>query len=380
MSAGGTKLFVVIGALLLTSRRVHAQAPEGPMTPAPEVKIQQPPPKRTIKLRSILVNTPVTVLDAKGEMVHTLQQGDFHITDNGVEQKITHFDLGGDPISLAVVVETSSRIEALMPGLRKTGIVLSQAVTGPTGETAIIGFNDSVEKLLDFTADSEKVERTMAQLKEGTSGTKLYDAMALAVEMLSKQPEVSAADLGHRRVMLVVAEAHDQGSDAKLGEVLREAQLRNITIYSVGLSNTRAMLQKKPEYKRPPNPVPDGIAGLPTPPGTVQTPTTQNDQYGNIDLLALAVWAVEHIKDKIVSHALEVSATATGGEHYATWRDRSIEKAMDDIGGELHSQYTLTYAPTGTSTEGYHEITVRVSRTDLTVRARPGYYLAAPES
>jgi VWFA-related protein len=380
MSVGGTKLFVVIGALLLASVRVDAQAPEGPMTPAPEVKIQQPPPKKTIKLSSVLVNTPVTVRDAKGEMVHTLQQSDFRVTDNGVEQNITHFDLGGYPISLAVVVETSSRIEALMPELRKTGIVLSQAVTGPTGETAIIGFNDSVDKLLDFTADSEKVERTMAQLREGTSGTKLYDAMAFAVEMLSKQPEVSAADLGHRRVMLVVAEAHDQGSDAKLGEVLREAQLQNITIYSVGLSNTRAMLQKKPEYKRPPNPVPDGIAGIPTPPGTVQTPTTQNDQYGNMDLLALAAWLVQHVKDKVTSHALEVSATATGGEHYATWKDRSIEKAMDDIGGELHSQYTLTYAPAGTSSEGYHEITVKVDRTDLTVRARPGYYLAPPES
>jgi VWFA-related protein len=379
MIAGMTKSLMILAALLLATS-VRAQAPAGPMTPAPEVKIQQAPPQKPIKLRSILVNTPVTVRDAKGEMVHTLEQGQFHIIDNGVEQKITHFDLGGYPISLAVVVETSSRIEALMPELRKTGIVLSQAVTGPTGETAIVGFNDTVDKLLDFTADSEQVEHTMTHLQEGTSGTKLYDAMALAVEMLSKQPEVSATDLGHRRVMLVVAEAHDQGSEAKLGAVLREAQLQNITIYCVGLSNTRAMLQKKPEYKRPPNPAPDGTFGLPTPPGSVQTPTTQNDQYGNMDLLALAVWAVEHIKDKIVSHALEVSATATGGEHYATWKDRSIEKAMDDIGGELHSQYTLTYAPTGTSAEGYHEINVKVDRADLTVRARPGYYLAPPET
>jgi VWFA-related protein len=279
-----------------------------------------------------------------------------------------------------VVVETSSRIEALMPELRKTGILLTQAVAGPTGEIAIVGFNDSVDKLLDFTANADKVEQTMARLEEGTSGSKLYDAMAVGVEMLSGRPEASAHDLGHRRVMLVVAEAHDEGSEKKLGEVLREAQLQNITIYSVGLSNTRALLQKKAEYKRPPNPAPDGTFGLPPIPGTVQTPTTENERYGNMDLMALAVWLVQHVKDKVTSHALEIATTATGGAHYATWKDRSIEKAMDEIGGELHSQYTLTYAPTGTTGEGYHQITVNVDRTDLTVRARPGYYVAPPES
>jgi VWFA-related protein len=342
--------------------------------------IQKAPTATTIKLRSILVNTPVTVRDRSGEMVHTLEAKDFRITDNGVEQKITHFDLGGDPISLLVVVETSSRIEPLMPQIRKTGILLTQAVTGPTGETAIVGFNDSVDKLLDFTTNADAVERTMSRFREGTSGAKLYDAMSLGVEMLSGRPEVSATDLGHRRVMLVMAEAHDEGSEAKLGEVLRQAQRANVTIYAAGLSSTRALLEKKAEYKRPPNPAPDGTFGLPPQPGTVETPTTENERYGNVDLLALAVWAVEHVKDKITSHALELAATATGGAHLATWKDRSIENALDEIGGELHAQYTLSYTPSGTEADGYHEISVAVDRKDLTVRARPGYYVAPPES
>ena len=364
-------------AALLSPLGVCQQAPEGPITPQPGVPIQKAPPEKTIKLRSILVNTPVTVRNAQGEMVHNLEASDFRITDNGVEQRITHFNLGGDPVSLVVVVETSSRIEALMPELRKTGILITEAVAGPTGEIAIVGFNDSVAKLEDFTTSADTVERTMSRLQAGTSGAKLYDAMAKGVEMLSARPEVSAHDLGHRRVMLVVAEAHDEGSEKKLGEVLREAQLQNITIYSVGLSNTRAMLQKKAEYKRPPNPAPDGTFGLPPVPGGVQTPTTENERYGNIDVLALAVWLVQHVKDKVTSHSLEIATIATGGAHYATWKDRSIEKALDEIGGELHSQYTLTYAPTGTS-EGYHEISVKVDRPDLAVRARPGYYLAEP--
>jgi len=112
----------------------------------------------------------------------------------------------------------------------------------------------------------------------------------------------------------------------------------------------------------------------------VQTPSTDGSQPQGVDLLALAVWAVQHVKDKITSHELELAATATGGAHFATWKDRSIEKALDEIGGELHAQYTLSYTPSGTVADGYHEIRVVVDRKDLTVRARPGYYVAPPES
>jgi VWFA-related protein len=99
--------------------------------------------------------------------------------------------------------------------------------------------------------------------------------------------------------------------------------------------------------------------------------------------MAAAVWAVQHIHDQVKDHALEVAATATGGAHLSTFRDQSIEKAIDEIGGELHSQYTLSYTPTNSDATGYHEIKVAVIRSDaknLKVRARPGYYLAPPET
>jgi hypothetical protein len=160
-------------------------------------------------------------------MVHNLEATDFRVSDNGVEQKISYFDVGGDAISLVVLVETSSRIESVLPTLRRSGILLSQAVMGPNAEAAVIGFNDSVDKLQDFTANAEAIEKTMARLEHGTSGSKLYDAMALAVEMLSGRPKPTATQPGRRRVMLVLAQPDDKGSGAKLGAVLRQAQLQN---------------------------------------------------------------------------------------------------------------------------------------------------------
>jgi len=370
--------------LALPGVSAWGQSPSGPIAPKSGVEVQLPPKdtQAKVKVRVTLVNTPVTVRDGRGDMVHNLEARDFQITDNGVAQQISHFDLGGDPLSMVILLETSSRIAPLLPEVRKTGILFTQTVMGPTGEAAVVGFNDSVDRLQDFTTNSDLIENTIAHLGLGTSGSKLYDAMAVSVEMLSGRPQATADKPGRRRVLMILSEASDVGSEAKLGEVLRQAQLANVTIYSVGLSTTRAELQAKPKDTRP-QITPPGTFPLPPQPGVPQTPTSEENRYGNIDLMALAVWAVQHIHDQVKDHALEVAATATGGAHLSTFKDRSIEKAIDEIGGELHSQYTISYTPTGSDATGYHEIKVSVLRNDaknLKVRTHPGYFLAAPES
>ncbi len=379
MKRQGSRAGWLLLAALATAGPVLGQAPTGPLPPKPGAQVQQPP-KNEIKVQVALVTTPVTVRDSRGAMVHNLEARDFQVTDNGSAQKISHFDLGGDPISLVILMETSSRIEPLVPEMRKTGILFTQTVMGPTGEAAVVGFNDSVDKLQDFTSNGDLIENTVASLRLGTSGSKLYDAMAVGVEMLSSRPQATAEKPGRRRVMLILSEALDDGSEKKLGEVLRQAQLANVTIYSVGLSTTRAELQAKPKPPQRPN-LP--VGSVPPPPGVPATPTYEdNYRYGNIDLMAAAVWVVQHIHDQVRDHALEVAAAATGGAHLPTFKDRSIEKAIDEIGGELHSQYTLSYTPTDADAIGYHEIKVSVMRNDaknLKIRARPGYYLAPPE-
>ena len=371
-------------ALCVAPLLVCAQAPEGPMNPQPGIEPQKAPPG--FKVQSLLVNTPVTVRNASGQMVHNLQASDFRILDNGVPQKITHFDLGGDPISLVVVVETSSRIAPILPEIRKSGILISQTVMGPTGEAAVLGFDSRIAKLQDFDDSTDALENTLSTLQEGDESVRLFDAMSKAVEMLKQRPEVSATDLGKRRVMLVLSEAHDSGSEEKLGEVLRRAQLANVAIYTVGISGAKADLKRNPDdnYKKPPRVTPEGTYSVPPPPGTVETPTTEmQQQQAGAPLaaaVALAVWVVQHAKDKVTSRQLEIASAATGGVHASAWKQQTLEKVIDEIGGELHAQYTISYAPTGTDGEGYHEIAVELNRKDLSVRARPGYYVAGPGS
>ena len=380
------KLLLLIS--LSSTPSLLAQAPEGPQAPRPGTQIQATPPEALAKLTAhvTLVNTPVTVRDAKGAMIHNLDQQDFLITDNGVPQNITHFEVGGDPISVVIVVETSSRVDPFLPQLRKTGILFTEQVMGPEAEAAIIGFDDSVNVLQGFTPSHDSIQSAFSGLKTGYSGQRLFDAMSAGVEMLSgrRKPAAESSVTG-RRVLFILSEALDNGSEARLGEVLRRAQLENIAIFSVGLSTTRAELQDKRRDNAPVPIAPPGIMTLPAPPGTVNTPTTEANRNGGIDLIALAQVLVEHTKSVETKHSLEVGAAATGGAYYSTYKGRSIENAIDEIGGIVHTQYMISYSPKPRSDSGndfgYHQISISLvpeKAQGKKITSRPGYYVSPP--
>jgi VWFA-related protein len=364
------KLLCALAASLLLAAPLPAQAPPGANPPRPGAKSEAPRETPQIRVRVDLVTTPVTVRDATGELVLALEKKDFRVFDNGVEQRVEDFDLGGDPISLVLVVQTSSRIEPMLPAVRKTGILVTETVLGQTGRAALIAYDDDVRLELPFTDNKETIEKSLAQVRMGTSGARLHDALGRAVSLLSEQPEA------RRRVVLVIAEAVDTGSDFKLGEVLRDAQRANVTIYSVGISTTAALLRGQPQRRGPSPVTPEGTFPMPPRPGTVQTPSTEQQARGNMDLLALIAWLVSRAADAAGENSLELATAGTGGMHVATFKDSSIEQAISKIGAELHAQYTLTYRLTGTEPTGYHEIKVQVTDPRFAVRARPGYYVA----
>ena len=323
------------------------ETPPGPLHPNPNAKPEAMPPaeqlQHSIRSRVNEVTAPVTVRDPKGEMVFDLKQDNFRVYDNGAEQKIDHFDVGGDPLSIVLVIESSSHIEPMFPSIKHAGIVFTETVMALTSEAAVISYDSTVDLHQKFTTDPDSVQYAVEHLPLGVSDAHLYDAMAKGIAMLDERPAV------RRRIMVVVGESQDTGSENRLGEVLRQAQLTNVTIYSIGLSTAMADLRKKPDHV---------------------------NEYP--DLLALAVWLVKTGKNALTMNSLAVASEATGGLHVATIKDRSIEKAIDEIGGELHAQYTIGYRPHADDPEGYHEIKVVVDRANVSVRTRPGYYVAPP--
>ena len=353
-------------------------APPGPMHPRPgnhpePLPAEQQHEQHPIRTRVAEVSAPVVVRNPHtGEMILDLNQKDFHVFDNGVEQNINAFNVGGEPLSIVLVVQTGAQLEGTLPAIQRAGIVFTQTVMAKTAEVAVLGYDDAVSVIEPFTMDPERVERAFKRLHTNDPGMRLYDAMARGIGMLEERPRM------RRRILMVIGEAQDAGSENKLGSVLRNAELANVTIYSVGLSITAADFRQPPAQYEPPEVGPPGTFPVPTPNMKPPTPEMEQAVQPNMNLGALLVWLVKTGQNALGRNPLGLASKATGGLHVDTFHARNIQKAIDEIGGELHAEYTVGYHPSGTKT-GYHAIQVTVSRKDVNVRTRPGYYIPPPE-
>jgi VWFA-related protein len=318
-----------------------------------------------------VVTVPVTVTDPNGEFVTDLDGNDFTILDNGAPQKIESFELSLEPLSLALVVETSSRVESLLPEVRNTGLLVTQLIVGEMGEAVVIAFDNELKLLQDFTSDPELVEAAFRNLKPGGDAVRLSDAVARGIFLLQQRPK------DRRKVVIVISEARDQGSNNSHGAVLRSAQQLGISVYTVGLSTVRGLFGRPNEGVS--SPFPPGVSARPMPANQPPTPDAQtNWGAANVNLLALIAELVSNTKNLIAGNPLSVYAAGTGGQDFASGGKEQMEKALGRIGQELRNQYILTYRPNNLDEPGYHSIRVTVSRPNLEVRTRHGYVFAQP--
>jgi VWFA-related protein len=322
----------------------------------------QPPEKPQIRVGTNEVIVPITVTDPRGEFVLDLSRRDFHVFEDGVEQTIDHWDLAGDPLAVVLVLETSSRLQAMIPAIHSLGSIFTETVMALGGEGAVVTYDSTVDVRQTFTPDHDAIHKAIASTTFTGLGTNLYDAMAAAVQLSAAQPPT------RRRIMLIVGESQDTGSTAKLAQVVRDAAHANISIYAVGPSSAGADLRANrtgtPALK---------IPGLP--PANVSSPGIALNGRPLYDLMTPAIWLLERGTNEWKNHQLQVAAAATGGIQYRAFRDSTLRSALDKIGAELHAQYIVSYQTNAAHIPGFHTIGVDVSRPNLTVRTRPGYYV-----
>jgi VWFA-related protein len=354
LAAGYAIFAAVVGVLL--AQRAPAQS-----------KATAPPAKNQIRVVTNEVTVPVTATDKSGEFVLDLEQKDFHVFDDGVPQTIDHWQLGGDPLAVALVIETSSRLDAYIPTIHNMGTIFTQTVMALDGEAAVITYDSNVQVCQAFTTDHDAVAKAIAQTRFEAPEMSLYDGMAKAVQLLQAQRA------NWRRIMLIVGESEDEGSKAALAPILRDVERANISIYVVGPSSTAADIRGFNQ----------GIVPLKLPhlpPITTKPPGTDPMGHSYYDWMTPMMWILERGTNEIKHHELEVAAALTGGIDYRAMRDSALLDALARIGGELHAQYLLTYRPNAPRSVGFHTVEVRVSRPRLTVRARPAYYFGSAEN
>jgi VWFA-related protein len=336
--------------------------------PNRSVHNSQAPAENTIRTQAIEVLAPVVATDKKGRLVLDLTEHDFKIFDDGVKEPIEHFGIGSERLSIVLLLESSARVEPLFPDIRKSGIIFAQPVKGQTGEAAIIEYDTTAHTVVNFTANSEELEKAIENLKVGSADANLYDGMRAGISMLETRPA------GERRVLLVMGESYDTGSNSKLGEVLRQAEAANVTIYSVGLSTTAAAWRTPSPKASGPKPLP------PLETGNTREMDAERRMRSGGDLTGLAVWLVQTGKTAMGPNALAVACRSTGGLHVPSNSGPTMEAALDSIGGELHAQYMIGYTPSVEKPVGFHSIKVTVSRPGVILRTRPGYYVNPPRN
>src|SRR3954452_7863976 len=97
-------LLVLLTFLLLASHQ-----PER-MTPLTSAFAQEPATQDqddVIRVSTELVVVNVTVLDKQGKFVPRLKRTDFHILEDGAEQKISSFTAEETPFAAAILLDTS---------------------------------------------------------------------------------------------------------------------------------------------------------------------------------------------------------------------------------------------------------------------------------
>lgn len=361
------QLFLTVVAV----RPAGAQVPNAgsPSNPPAAPETSPPVTKNEIRVRANEVIVPITVLDEQHEPVLDLSERDFHVFDGGVEQKIDRWDLDGDPLAVVLLIETSTHIKSMSATIHRLSNVFTENIMALDGQAAVITYDSDVNVRQPFTQDHDLIQTAIMKAPFEVPETQLYDGMARGVALLKEQP------LSRHRVLLVIGESADSGSEAKLGQVLRDAELANISIYTIGVTsigiNTSAndiLGGKLPPLKLSKH----------APPISAQRPGPQPFGSTYIDFITPAIWLIERGTSEIKNHQLEVAVAATGGVHYRAFREDTVRAALDKIGAELYAQYTMSYIPSADVQPGFRDIKVTVSRPGVTVRTRPGYYLAPP--
>jgi VWFA-related protein len=309
------------------------------------------------------VALPVTFINNRGDFVTDVERPEVTIYDNKVAQKIQSFEISYRPISLVILVNTSARMEGVLPDLKTSGILFTQLVMGETGEAAVLTYAKEVDVKQPFTTNGDLIEKAFKDVRTEEDSSHVTDGVFRAIGMLQNRPQE------RRRVVVIIGEGRDMGSELKKNQALREAQIANISVYSVETSSFKAVAKKPLPQGPTMNPFPAGSE--PGPPGTIPIPMGVQ----TMDIGTPVKETLRYGMSLIWNHPLRTYAGGTGSNHIDAYTLKGVEEAVQLIGRELHSQYWLSYSPNNASAvEEYHTIDVRVNRPGLKVRARPGYF------
>jgi Ca-activated chloride channel family protein len=266
-----------------------------------------------------LVRLLVTVKNAAGDLIGSLDRKLFNVTDNGVPQEIAVFEREtAQPLSVTLLLDTSgSTGKDLKYETTSLNKFLDAFIAegNPEDAAALYTFNWQVTLLNSFTRRIGRVEDNLKALRS-EGGTSLYDAVYLAAPDLRNRQG--------RHVIVVVTDGGDTTSAKSYRDAVESAQRADAVVYAIVV-------------------VP------------ITNPAGRNTGG---------------------EHALEAMVEATGGRMFYPAVGAELDRAFVDILRDLRTQYLLGYYPRGVpqGDHNFHTVHVGLENKDLRVSTRTGYY------
>ena len=317
-----------------------------------------------------LVEVPFTVKDKSGKLVPGLTWRDVRVYENGLRQQMRLFTVDPWPLSVAVVIDQSLTVDN-MAKVNAAMTALSDAFS-PYDEVAVFTYNNGPQMRTPFTAgqsdrlkfvlDSSRttgreplqplggplaqtIVRNDQQFDPNTSANRNRASMqinpprevhTLNDAILAAAIATSKAGKGRRRVVYVISDGKEYGSQAKYKDVVKYLQTNKVAVYGTLV----------------------GDSSLPV--------------VGYLDKIHLPLM----MKDNL----LPAYASETGGYFDAEFRQKGIEQSFARITEEARNQYTIGYYTHEPFIDGkYRPIEVKVLKPNLQVIAKKGYFPSATD-
>jgi VWFA-related protein len=286
-----------------------------------------------------LVKVPLSVFDAKGNLVSSLQNEDFRIWEDQATQEIRSFGLDTNPVSVVLLIDTSGTEKPELNNIKEAAEGFVDALASGD-RISIITFNDQVYLNLDWTDDLKKVRKTLKKVRPGLL-TALYDAMYLAASEQLK-------GVDGRKAIILLTDCLNHESlvgwkDASLSIVQSQASL-----YVV--SKTIMVREQAKRERR-----------------VVMLNDIYKKLFGDGNY-------VDEYFSKLEKEMADLSEK-TGGRCFFPSNYNQIKDIYSEVARELKSKYFLTYISNQNLTpNSYHRISIEYLKPSSKTIYRKGYY------
>ena len=182
------------------------------------------PSQKSLSVDVDLVNVLITVQDPAGQFVTNLNQGDFRVYEDGVEQKIAVFDKEDVDTAVGVLLDNSLSMVDILP-IMKAGLLDFAENTRSLDELFVMTFGTRVRTLHQSADSLSKLQASLKTL--GAQGTSvLFDGLVEGLRKVGeREPE--------RKALLVFTDGIDTASKSGFKEVLLEAQKAGALLYFI---------------------------------------------------------------------------------------------------------------------------------------------------